>query len=103
VFVIVRNVIWHNIWFLVWFAWQVASHLSLLIRLDFIPEIFRIRASGGTFPQFLLCVYCFSTLVFAKKRRAQASAQSAAFETGELRSITDLSLGRICSTRQRIN
>jgi hypothetical protein len=42
IFVIVRNVVGHNIWFCFrfGFGWQVASHLSLPIRRAFIPEIF---------------------------------------------------------------
>jgi hypothetical protein len=73
VFVIVRNVIWHNlapklvgkIWF----------HLFLPIGRDFIPGNHPIRASGGTFPQFLLCRCSFSTLIFAKTPRSGVSPQ----------------------------
>jgi hypothetical protein len=72
VFVVVRNVIGHNIGFwLVSCFWQVASHLSLLIQRAFIPEIFSHQsASRGNFPQFVLCGCYFSTLVFAKTPRS---------------------------------
>jgi hypothetical protein len=76
VFVVVRNVIGHNIGFwLVSCFWQVASHLSLLIQRAFIPEIFSHQsASRGNVPQFLLAVATFRRLSL-QKRRAQASAR----------------------------
>jgi hypothetical protein len=71
VFVVVRNVIGHNIWFgLVRFLEEVALHLSLLVRRAFIPEILRIRATSSNFPHSLLCGCYFSTLVFAKTPRS---------------------------------
>ena len=40
VFVVVRNVIGHNIWFcLGWMLREIVFHLSLLTRFDFIPGI----------------------------------------------------------------
>jgi len=80
VFVVVRNVIGHNIGFLVWLLWKVALHLSLLVRLDFIPEILRIRARAAV----IFRNSCFAVATFRRlslqKRRAQAWAHSAAFE-----------------------
>ena len=81
VFVVVRNVVGHNIgsWVVFGFTWQVASHLSLLIRLDFIPDILRIRARAAV----IFRNSCFAVAAFRpwslQKRRARASANSAAF------------------------
>src|SRR6266436_4460071 len=83
VFVIVRNVIWHNL--VPKLASKVSFHLFLPIRREFIPEIIRIGPAPVIFRNFLLCGCCFSKPVL-KKRRAQASAHSAAFETDAVRS-----------------
>ena len=75
VFVVVRNVVGHNIgsWVVFGFTWQVASHLSLLIRLDFIPDILRIRARAAV----IFRNSCFAVAAFRpwslQKRRARAS------------------------------
>jgi hypothetical protein len=62
-------------------AWQVASHLSLPIQRAFIPEIIRIGAGSGYFSQFpALRLLLVDACLYRKKRRAQASAHSAAFE-----------------------
>jgi hypothetical protein len=63
-------------------VWQVASHLSLLIRPDFIPESFDQIASGGNSPRFLLCG-CFFRRLSLQKCRAQAYGPSAAFEVAK--------------------
>src|SRR6266566_357817 len=79
VIVVVRNVIGHNIGF--WFGY-LAGCLTPVFT-DSAGFYSRYpsdqSASCGNFPQLLLWGCCFSTLVFAKKRRARASARSAAF------------------------
>jgi hypothetical protein len=60
-------------------AWQVASHLSLPIQRAFIPEIFIRARAAVIFRNSYFALVTFRRLPL-QKRRAQASAHSAAFE-----------------------
>jgi len=75
VFVVVRNVIGHNIGF--WFGY-LAGCLTPVFT-DSAGFYSRYpsdqSASCGNFPQFLLCGCCFSTLVFAKTPRSDVGPQ----------------------------
>jgi hypothetical protein len=87
VLVIVRNVIGHNFFFR-FNELVFVLHLSLPIWFAFIPKILEGYVRDSQFLQ---------------KRRAQASARSAASEFAKYDSITDFPLCRVRSAGQRSN
>ena len=104
VFVVVRNVIGHNIWF--WFGLfvrEIVLHLSLLTRLDFIPEIFGGEAGIADLVPLLLllALHLVSFDACLCKNAALRRGPSAAFEVAELRSVAVFSLRCVRSAGQR--
>ena len=74
VFVVVRNVIGHNIGF--WFSCLAGCLTPILTdSTRFYSRNLHQSASRGNFPQFVLCARYFSTLAFAKTPRSGVGPQ----------------------------